>query len=370
MTGSIGENIMKSTCYRLTIALFAIFALSVPVLGQTSGDDAHRHLVRGMAAVEMAGSDEELGAAADEFNKAIVLAPDMAAAWYNLGVVQARMGQVKEAIASYRRFLALDPIPEDAKWARDEIIKLEYRLEKTEKLKSLAGQWIDADRTVYNLYTEGNKLVLKGSHPRSRSDIAFSDIVLVNLGGIGGLGAEELTIRLDQRGGKLVGAWEVPSGKINPSDVCTLPAETGEAEGAVNDLNHRMTLRLMRAKYKVVQVDPIFFGNVVCQEVSVIETRPVEMTFFGPMPRGDIRFIKLNSSGTFTAENVGKGSPEEAAGLREGDEIIAIDGADVGQMATEGEKIMKRRGEPGSTVQLLVNRDKKTVTITLRRIEV
>jgi hypothetical protein len=361
---------MKSTCYRLTIALLAIFALSVPVFGQTGGDDAHRHLVRGMAAVEMAGSDEELGSAAEEFKKAIAIAPDMAAAWYNLGVVQARMGQVKEAIASYQRFLALDPIPEDAKWARDEIIKLEYRLEKTEKLQSLAGQWIDADRTVYNLYTEGNKLVLRGSHPRSRSDIAFSDIVLVNLGGIGGLGAEDLTIRLDQRGGKLVGAWDVPSGKINPSDVCTLPAETGEAEGAINDLNHRMTLRLMRAKYKVVQVDPIFFGDVVCQEVSVIETRPVEMTFFGPLPRGDIRFIKLNSSGTFTAENVGKGSPEEAAGLREGDEIIAIDGADVRQMATEGEKIMKRRGEPGSTVQLLMNRDKKTVTITLRRSEV
>jgi S1-C subfamily serine protease len=130
-----------------------------------------------------------------------------------------------------------------------------------------------------------------------------------------------------------------------------------------------MTLRLMRAKYKVVQVDPIFFGDVICQEVSVIETRPVEMTFFGPMPRGDIRFIKLNSSGTFTVEKVEKGSAEEAAGLLEGDEIIAIDGTDVRQMASEGEKIMKRRGEPGSTVQLLVKREQKTVTVTLRRSE-
>ena len=193
--------------------------------------------------------------------------------------------------------------------------------------------------------------------------------MLIDWGGIGGLGAEQLTIRLERRGSKLVGSWEMPSGKIYPSDICTVPAEKGDVEGEMNAANNRMALRLMRARYRVVQVDPPLFGSKTCEEVSITETRPVEMVFLGPLPRGDVRFTKINSSGTFTMQNVEKGSPEEAAGLLRGDEIIAIDGTEVRQMGTEGDKLMKRRGEPGSTVHSLVKRADKTLTVTLRRSE-
>lgn len=360
---------MTTAICRMTLLASVFTLLSAPVFAQTDNTEARRHLVRGLAAIEMAKNNEELGEAAEEFRKATEIAPQMAAAWYNLGAVQSKMGQAREGIASYQRYLALAPGAQDAQRVRDEIVKLEYRMEKTEQFKALGGQWIDTERNAYGVYVEENKLIVKGSHPRSRGDFDYKDVMLIDWGGIGGLGAEQLTIRLERRGSKLVGSWEMPSGKIYPSDICTVPAEKGDVEGEMNAANSRMALRLMRARYRVVQVDPPLFGSKTCEEVSITETRPVEMVFLGPLPRGDVRFTKINSSGTFTMQNVEKGSPEEAAGLLKGDEIIAIDGTEVRQMGTEGDKLMKRRGEPGSTVQLLIKRADKTLTVTLRRSE-
>jgi tetratricopeptide (TPR) repeat protein len=112
---------------------FIIMGLAAPVFGQNSDDEARKHLVRGMAAVEMAKNDAGLTAAAAEFKKATELAPTMAAAWYNLGSVQSKMGQLKEAIVSYRRYLILAPKADDARMVNDAIIKLEYRLEQGDK---------------------------------------------------------------------------------------------------------------------------------------------------------------------------------------------------------------------------------------------
>ncbi|MBA4391496.1 MAG: formylglycine-generating enzyme family protein [Syntrophus sp. (in: bacteria)] len=121
---------MKTSYYRLIITSFIIMGLAAPVFGQSSADEARKHLVRGMAAIEMAKSEAELTAAAAEFKKATELAPTMAAAWYNLGSVQSKMGQLKDAIASYRRYVILAPKADDAQLVNDEIIKLEYRLER------------------------------------------------------------------------------------------------------------------------------------------------------------------------------------------------------------------------------------------------
>lgn len=70
-------------------------------------EDAHRHMVRGMAAVEIAKSDAELADAEQEFRIATEIDPTLAAAWFNLGAVQARMGRYEAAVASYN----LQPIP-------------------------------------------------------------------------------------------------------------------------------------------------------------------------------------------------------------------------------------------------------------------
>lgn len=123
---------MKTSYYRLIIIALIIIGLPAPVFGQNSADEARKHLVRGMAAIEMAKSNDGLAAAAAEFKKATEIAPNMASAWYNLGSVQSKMEQLKDAIASYRRYLVLAPKADDARLVNDEIIKLEYRMEKEE----------------------------------------------------------------------------------------------------------------------------------------------------------------------------------------------------------------------------------------------
>ena len=153
-----------------------LLLLTCPAFCQ-GADDARKHLVRGMAAIEMAKGEEDLVGAADEFKRAAEIAPDLAAAWYNLGSVQAKLGQIKDAIASYQRYLQLAPGAEDSRRVGDEIIKLEYRLEKAVAFQTKSGQWLDKDGTFYTLTTAKDKLEIRGNHFRSRDDIEYRDVI-------------------------------------------------------------------------------------------------------------------------------------------------------------------------------------------------
>ncbi len=51
-------------------------------------DDARRHFIRGMAALEIAKTKDDLVLAIDEFSMATEISPKMAVAWYNLGKAQ------------------------------------------------------------------------------------------------------------------------------------------------------------------------------------------------------------------------------------------------------------------------------------------
>jgi len=118
--------------YITIVTAFIITGLTTMVFGQNSSEEARKHLVRGMAAIEMSKNEDGLAAAAAEFAKATQIEPNLASAWYNLGSVQSKMGQLKDAIASYRRYLILAPKADDARLVNDEIIKLEYRIEREE----------------------------------------------------------------------------------------------------------------------------------------------------------------------------------------------------------------------------------------------
>lgn len=146
---------MNTSCYRIMMTACIIVGLAAPAFGQNSDEQARKHLVRGMAAIEMAKTDAELAPAAAEFQKATELAPDMAAGWFNLGSVQSKMGQLKDAIASYRRYLVLAPKADDARLVNEEIIKLEYKLELAEaKVLKRDGRFIAyADGTVLDTGT-------------------------------------------------------------------------------------------------------------------------------------------------------------------------------------------------------------------------
>lgn len=146
---------MNTFYCRILVAAFIILGMAASAFGQDSADEARKHLVRGMAAIEMSKGDDGLAAAAVEFKKATEIEPNMASAWYNLGSVQSKMGQLKDAIASYRRYLILAPKADDARLVNDEIIKLEYRMEREEaKVLKRDGRFVAyVDGTVLDTKT-------------------------------------------------------------------------------------------------------------------------------------------------------------------------------------------------------------------------
>jgi hypothetical protein len=67
----------------MIMTALVIMGLSAPVFGQSS--------------------DADPALAAEEFRKAIGIAPNLAAAWFNLGRVQAKMGDCTGAIDGYNQ---------------------------------------------------------------------------------------------------------------------------------------------------------------------------------------------------------------------------------------------------------------------------
>lgn len=356
---------MNKSYYRLIMIALIIMVLAAPVFGQSNDNEARKYLVRGMAAIEMAKSEAELAKAATEFKKATEIAPNMAAAWYNLGSVQVKIGQIKEAIASYKRYLAVSPQAEDARRISDEIIKLEYRLEQAESFKKLSGYWIsESNGYFFKVEAEGTKLNLQGQHYSSG---AIDHCVYGKCSDSPRL--YNLVIRLDQRGARWTGFWDVPG--VSFPTACSIPAEKAEVEATLDEARGRIVMKISRPKYKVVAEDEgPWSPNFLCAEVSVIGTHVEEIVLLGPMPAGGIGCqVAFNASGNLVLSAVTAGSPAEQAGLQKNDEITAIDGSVI-KNAAEG--VMKLRGQPGSTVQLVVKRtnSKNVETITLRRIDI
>jgi tetratricopeptide (TPR) repeat protein len=147
---------MNKSYYSAIIVAFIITVLTAPVFGQNNSEEARKYMVRGMAAIEMANDNEGLEAAAAEFGKAINIDPYLAAAWYNLGSVQSKLGHLNEAIKCYRRYLVLAPEASDARQVSDELIKLEYKMEKEEaRILKRDGRFIAyVDGTVLDTKTK------------------------------------------------------------------------------------------------------------------------------------------------------------------------------------------------------------------------
>lgn len=102
--------------------------------GQTVSEEARRHMVRGFTAVKLAASPEDFDQAIKEFQEAARLAPDWATAWYNLGLVQERTGNIRAAFVSFNRFLRLAPKDPEAAKVQALIYELEYKAEQTAPL--------------------------------------------------------------------------------------------------------------------------------------------------------------------------------------------------------------------------------------------
>lgn len=354
-------------------------AVQEPARPRATGtqEDARRHIVRGAAAIEMAKSADDLALAADEFRMATEIAPDMAVAWYNLGAVLAKTGKADEAIAAYHRYVALSPGAADAQKVADEIIKLEFRQERLVKEQASSGVWIESDGTTYRLLVNGNKWQLSTTLRHIQPDVEYRYGPGVGSFGMPIQDVEQIAFNLELRGNKLVGTWQRAETQV---DKCTLPAETGDAQGVLDAASGTVTLEFSKARYRTVTSAPFplsFETKDKCVEVTVLERRAVRYVFLGPLPVGGIGLQVTSAHGAMMTRTwigelrvngAAKDTPAEQAGLYSQDLVLAIDGVPVNTLSA-GEAIFRLRGTPGSTVRLSILRRgaKEPVEVTLRR---
>ena len=342
-------------------------------------EDARNHMLRGMAAIEMAKSPDDLALAEDEFRMATEIAPQMAIAWFNLGKAQTQLGHYAKAIESYRQYLVLSPKAKDAQSVRDELVKLEFRQELAAKAQARVGTWVGQDGSFYHLTFTGNRLTLKTDQRRVPEDEVRSTYSLV-----GDVPVTEFTpaeYQLILQGNRLTGTWS--RGAVH-ADKCTIPPDTSEATGELSDKDGKIVLHHESTSYQA-STQMSLLGDDSCGGVVAGGKKTAEDTLYGPLGKGGLgvtlsgltqwwdggfSMIQFGWQGRL-AVGVKPGTPAFEAGLRDEDEILAIDGVAVKSLSA-GQAVVRLYGEPGSNVTLELWRkgNKDPFTLTLQRIEV
>lgn len=317
-------------------------------------EEGRRHFLRGLAAIEMAKDDTDLALAADEFREAVAIDPGMAGGWFNLGAVEVKLGRYEDAITHYQRYLEVAPQAEDAARVRDELVKIEFRMERKKAAQARAGQWIGSDGTFYEVTVEGDRLSLH----TSQRNVTVEDVhAIYTLVGAMPVSREVQDFKLTLRGDKLQGTWHRDPIK---ADRCTVPEEAGEVKGELQDRESRIVLRYTRSHYEAPTLLSILEDDH-CGGVTVTGRREVVLTLRGPLPSAGLSGARLNAHDDeldpwrppLEVTEVTEGSSAWAAGLREDDEILAINGAEVKDLS-QGECLWRLRGKPGTVVALLV----------------
>lgn len=349
------------------VLLVVLCAISPARAADAVSDDARRHLIRGRTGVEMARSPEDYRAAIEEFERAVQLAPQWADAYYNLGMVQARAGRIREAIANLKRYLELAPNAPDAAQVRDEIVALEYRLEREAQLEALQGEWAMESLTpgvplpfgpFYVLKLDGDRIILQGK-PR-KVVVPEAEVVSESIGGPLALTADgELSERFELKrdGLKLRGQY-VRESWIERKSRCQIPEDRSEAQGSLDPAQPRITLKYKYRVYRA-RVSAALFTST-CAEVTVAREADTMLKLVrrSTPQAGSIgaRIGQHEATGDVVIREVLPDSSAAQAGLRAGDRIIAIDGTAVAG-ASVAEIAQRLRGVPGSTITVTVQRD-------------
>ena len=120
----VKKKMMRIAVISLTIA----FCFSIGIAGaQNISNEALRHFNRGTAAVGRAKSPADYEFAIREFKKATRLAPAWPDAYYNLGLIQEKIGRYGNAIRNLRKYLKLSPNAKEAGKVKKFITKIEHK---------------------------------------------------------------------------------------------------------------------------------------------------------------------------------------------------------------------------------------------------
>jgi hypothetical protein len=311
-----------------------------------------------MAAIEMAKSEADLAAAASEFKKATELAPTMAAAWYNLGSVQSKMGQFKDAIVSYRRYLILAPKADDARLVNDEIIKLDYRLERVNKVAELAGVWL-AGNTPFAISVNGSEFIAKGSIGTDGVTVISDGGGLVGKSGRTARGNSEVVFKGRVDGLSIQGIRYRSSYMEGVSD-CMIPADESDFKGTVSEDGNFISLNFQKGMYQADRDAGLFFGLDSCTGV----TKTGEMSETYVLMKKGVGFVGITISevNPQLIINVVKGMPAAEAGIKIGDRILMVDGKDAKGLTSQQLSGLIR-GQAGSRVTVDVERQGETKSL-------
>lgn len=246
---------MNTSYYRLIITTFIIMVLAAPVFGQSS-DDARRYMARGVAAVEMAKSADDYALAVKEFEQAARLAPHWPDIYYNLGNVQSKAGDLTSAMKSFQRYLELAPKSPDAVKVRNEIFKLEYRLDREKLAASLAGTWTASNGHTFKLLLDGSRLLLTRDEKQS-DDILTIKSMGTHTGAMADFGP--LVFFGALVGDKISGQYLQAAGKS--SGYCDIPERKGNFEGTVDTAAGQMRIVYNRVTFEFLMEFRSFFSD-------------------------------------------------------------------------------------------------------------
>ncbi|MFN3566295.1 MAG: tetratricopeptide repeat protein [Burkholderiaceae bacterium] len=351
------------------VSLVVLCALAPVRAAEPVSEDAWRHLIRGRTAVEMARSPDDYRAAIQEFERAVQLAPHWPDAHYNLGMVQARAGRSREAIASLKRYLELAPNAPDAAQVRDEIVALEYRLERAAQLQTLEREWAMESLTpgvalpfgpVYVLKLDGDRIVLHGK-PRAPTP-PEAEVVLDSLGGpapfegfAGGEFSERFELKLD---GQALRGQYVREAWVEKKSRCQIPEDRSDAQGSLDAAQPRITLKYRYRVYRARYSTALF--TTQCSGVTAVREAETTLNLVPrnapPAGRIGIGIAQDEATGQIVIREVLAGLPAARAGLRAGDRLIAVDGEEV-TGSSVAEIVQRLRGAPGTTVTVTVRRE-------------
>jgi hypothetical protein len=340
-------------------------------------EDARRHFLRGMAALEMAKTKDDLVLAIDEFCMATQISPKMAIAWYNMGKAQEQYGIFKEAMESYRQYLANAPDAPDAQAVRDEMVKLEFRQERIEKSRFREGFWMDDEGSRYYLTVDGNNLTLKALEYVTKDQIIKGEfgnfpVMLDN--------SVPVEYQLLIHGNLLSGKWNRAPATV---EACQVPADAAAVTGEMIDSEGKMILHHERSRFRTLTTSFLGIG-ATCKSVNAQGRSTAKVSIYGPHKKGGLGvelsgfskwgeglFADIGWQGRLKLRNVNPGSPAYEAGLRDEDEILAIDGAAVKDLSA-GQAWLRLSGEIGTPVTLEIWRKsgKETSIIHMNRVKV
>lgn len=383
---------MKSYWGSLCVGLFLLLSVQGAIAQADRIDQARRHMVRGSAAVEVAiasKSQSDLKDAAQEFRKATELAPEFALAWFNLGAVEAKLGRYAEAISAYQRYLKLSPKAEDVQKVQDEIVKLEFRQEKADKRQRIAGTWVTfrpvklvsgegeySYFSSYNASLDGDIVRLKVSDARwSQRETVVSSASAYDgfrrdypWGWANAVNSVTLEFVGRLEGERIVGE-RVRSGFSDKTTTCRVEEHRAPFEGRLEDDGKTLVISVKEPRYSLLwDYVSLFDATTICSRV--IPEQPEQMEFRLTQSTGNVGVLEVTQESKGKPWKVAKilgaemvdssgyrrvWSGAENVGIKEGDEIQAINGRETRTMY-RGEVLDQLNGSIGQLVRITLNR--------------